>query len=175
MPNLSASLDNIGFNIKFWRKRNLRQSRFCFRLSQDVPEWNNNEWSKFILFFAIQVPEENLVFIFSKYLKEAMNGILNGGKALRERILKLYLRLWNTLFWISIYKMYVWKNFSFLQKSLKAYLLKLVAERLSQDPLETYFLQTTCSWTLKRRPTSLWLWLWQHFFKPKSILANGNR
>ena len=38
----------------------------------------------------------------------------------------------------------------FLQKSFKAYRLKLVAERLSQDPLKTYFLQTTSSWTLKR-------------------------
>ena len=28
------SFGNIGFNIKFQRKYNLRQSRFCFRLSK---------------------------------------------------------------------------------------------------------------------------------------------
>ena len=41
-----------------------------------------------ILFFTFQVLEENLVFMFSKYLKEKMNGILNGRKTLKERILK---------------------------------------------------------------------------------------
>ena len=33
---------------RFWRKHNLRQSRICFRLSQCVPEWNNNEANYFI-------------------------------------------------------------------------------------------------------------------------------
>ena len=33
---------------------------------------------KIILFFAVQVREENLVFIFSEQLKETMNAILNG-------------------------------------------------------------------------------------------------
>ena len=40
------------------------------------------------LFFAVQVLRRKSVFVFSKYLKEKMNGILNGGKTLRERILK---------------------------------------------------------------------------------------
>ena len=31
-----------------------------------------------ILLFAAQVLEKNLVFIFSEYLQETMNGILNG-------------------------------------------------------------------------------------------------
>lgn len=41
-----------------------------------------------ILFFVVQVLEENLVFAFTKYVKEKMNGILRGVKTLRERILK---------------------------------------------------------------------------------------
>lgn len=41
-----------------------------------------------ILFFAVQVLEENLVLAFTKYVKEKMNGILRGVKTLRERILK---------------------------------------------------------------------------------------
>ena len=41
-----------------------------------------------ILFFAVQVLEENLVFAFTKYVKEKMNGILRGVKTVRERILK---------------------------------------------------------------------------------------
>lgn len=41
-----------------------------------------------ILFFAVQVLEENLVFAFTKYVKEKMNGILRGVKTLRKRILK---------------------------------------------------------------------------------------
>ena len=36
------------------------------------------------LFFDIQVLEENLLIIFSKYFKETMKGILNGGKTLRK-------------------------------------------------------------------------------------------
>ena len=44
--------------------------------------------NEIILFFTFQVLEENLVFMFSKYLKEKMNGILNGRKTLKERILK---------------------------------------------------------------------------------------
>ena len=37
------------------------------------------------------------VYIFWKYLKETKNGILKGGKTLRERTLK-NISLWNTLF-----------------------------------------------------------------------------
>ena len=49
------------------------------------------QWMKQIFFFAVQVLEENMTFIFSEYLKETINGILNGGNTLRERILKIYL------------------------------------------------------------------------------------
>ena len=55
------------------------------------------------LLFDVQVLEENLL-IFSKYFKNTMNGIANGGKTLRERILKKYLTLWNKSFWISTLK-----------------------------------------------------------------------
>ena len=43
------------------------------------------------LFFAVQVQEEKLVFMFSKYLKEIINRVLTGGKTLRERIKKYLL------------------------------------------------------------------------------------
>ena len=62
-----------------------------------------------ILFFAVQVLEENLVLIFSKYLEKTMNGILHGGKSDGENP-KKYIRLWNTLFWISTYKKHVWND-----------------------------------------------------------------
>ena len=73
---------------------------------------------KIILFFAVQVREENLVFIFSEQLKETMNAILNREILkthwVREstvgETLKKYLRLWNTLVWISTYEKYVWNN-----------------------------------------------------------------
>ena len=40
------------------------------------------------LFFAVQVLRRTSGVYTSKYLKETINGILNGGKTLRERILK---------------------------------------------------------------------------------------
>ena len=41
------------------------------------------------LFFAVQVlRKKSGVYTFWKYFKETMKGILNGGKALMERILK---------------------------------------------------------------------------------------
>ena len=59
-----------------------------------------------ILLFAAQVLEKNLVFIFSEYLQETMNGILNGESTEGENP-KKYLCLWNTLSWISAYNNYV--------------------------------------------------------------------
>ena len=44
-----------------------------------------------ILFFTVQVLEKKFVFIFSKYLRGAMNWILNGGKPKIVSILKQYL------------------------------------------------------------------------------------
>ena len=45
------------------------------------------------LYFTIQVLEENTVYIFSKQLMKKMNGILTGGKTLKKKIIKKYLRL----------------------------------------------------------------------------------
>ena len=41
----------------FWKKYNLslRQPRLCFKISQGVTEWNSNELSKLLYFFAVQV------------------------------------------------------------------------------------------------------------------------
>ena len=44
----------------------------------------------------------------------------------------------------------------------------VLAERFSQDALETYFCK-------QHPPTPLSLWLCQNFSKPKSIQANSNR
>ena len=41
-----------------------------------------------ISFFVAQVLRRKFGVLFSKYLIESMNGILTGGKTLRERILK---------------------------------------------------------------------------------------
>ena len=74
----------------FWKKYNLslRQPRLCFKISQGVTEWNSNELSKLLFFLLFKFEEENSMYMFWKYLKETMNGVLNGGKTLRERILK---------------------------------------------------------------------------------------
>ena len=76
--------------------------------------------NEIILFFTFQVLEENLVFMFSKYLKEKMNGILNGGKALMERILKniFVCEIHNPEYQL-IKSMYKIITSLFLQKSLK--------------------------------------------------------
>ena len=73
-----------------------------------------------ILFFTFQVLEENLVFMFSKYLKEKMNGILNGRKTLKERILKniFVCEIHNPEYQL-IKSMYKIITSLFLQKSLK--------------------------------------------------------
>ena len=43
-------------------------------------------------FLLFKFVEENLVFIFPKYLKKTMNAILNGGKTLRESPKKIFVR-----------------------------------------------------------------------------------
>lgn len=47
------------------------------------------------LFAATQVLEEIILFLFSKYLKKTINGILTGEKTLRERARKnaIYLQI----------------------------------------------------------------------------------
>ena len=54
------------------------------------------------LFFAVQVlRRKSGVYIFWKYFKETINGILKKGKTLRERDRERVLKdicLWNTLF-----------------------------------------------------------------------------
>ena len=57
--NLAGSFNNISLNIKFWKKYNLRKPRLCFRISQGVPEWNSNEWSKLLYFYAVQILRRN--------------------------------------------------------------------------------------------------------------------
>ena len=37
---------------------------------------------------AVQILRENLVFLFSKYLKETMNGVLTGGKESQKFTIK---------------------------------------------------------------------------------------
>ena len=91
--NLVGSFSNINLNTKFWKKYNWRKPKLYFKISQSVPKWNSNEWSKLFYFSLFKFQEEILVFIFWKYLKEMMNGILNGGKTLSEPILEKYLGL----------------------------------------------------------------------------------
>ena len=76
--------------------------------------------NEIILFFTFQVLEENLVFMFSKYLKEKMNATLNGGKTLKERILKniFVCEIHNPEYQL-IKSMYKIITSLFLQKSLK--------------------------------------------------------
>ena len=91
VPSLSTgSFSSIRLNIKFWTKYNLNQPILCFnfKISQGAPKWNSNEWSKLLYFSLLKFWVDNLVFIFWKYLKKTVNGILQRGKTLRERILK---------------------------------------------------------------------------------------
>ena len=74
------------------------------------------------LFFAVQVlRRKSGVYIFWKYFKKTVNGILNGGKILSERVLK-NVCLRNTLFKYKLIKsMYEIITSLFVQKSLEAY------------------------------------------------------
>ena len=74
------------------------------------------------LFFAVQVLRRKSGVYTFKYLKETMNGILNGGKTLRERILK---NVYVCEIHYSKYQlrksMYKIITSQFLQKSLEVY------------------------------------------------------
>ena len=120
--NLAGSFNNIGLNKKFWKKYNLKQPRSCFETSQGVPGWNSNEWSKLLYFSLLKFWEDNLAFIFWKYLNETMNGIVNGGKTLRKRILKN----------ISVCKI----NYSKYQLIKSMY--KIITSLSAQKSLEAY-------------------------------------
>ena len=110
---------------------------------------------KINLFFAVQVlctsSSTSGVYIF-KYLKKTRNGILNGGKTPKERILKKYLCLWNTLFWISTYKKYVKNN----NLSVSAKITSSLSQFREAVKLK-FFKENTLQWlTLQKQEPEIW-------------------
>ena len=80
---------DISLNVKFWKKYNLRSSRLCFKISQGVPEWNSNDWTKLLYFFGVQVlRRKSGVYIFKVHQGDDEWNYNWNKKTLRETILK---------------------------------------------------------------------------------------